>query len=72
LPIGILSQEIEGRLNARKLAGFINVNTVSGEDSLALVRIDGINVNGKQFKALGALSHRNFENFDIILQNSMF
>ncbi|MCM1394444.1 MAG: sigma-E processing peptidase SpoIIGA, partial [[Eubacterium] siraeum] len=30
LPIVLLSQEIEDRLNARKLAGFINVNTVSG------------------------------------------
>ena len=72
LPIVILSQEIEDRMNARKLTGFINVNTVSGEDSLALVSIDEICVNGKQFKALGALSHKNFGNFDIILQNSMF
>lgn len=72
LPIVILSQEIADRMNARKLAGYINVNTVSGEDSLALVNIDEIRVNGKQFKALGALSHKNFGNFDIILQNSMF
>ena len=72
LPIVILSQEIAERMNARKLTGFINVNTVSGEDSLALVNIDEICVNGKQFKALGALSHKNFGSFDIILQNSMF
>ena len=72
LPVVILSQGIEDRLGARKLAGFINVSTVNGEDSLALVSLDGINVNGKEFKALGALSHQNFGNFDIILQNSMF
>lgn len=72
LPVVILSQEIEDKLNARKLAGFINISTVSGEDSLALVSLDKVNVNGKEFKALGALSHKNFGNFDIILQNSMF
>jgi len=72
LPIVILSQELEDKLNARKLTGFINVNTVSGEDSLALVSIDKISVNGRHFKALGALSHKHFDTFDIILQNSMF
>lgn len=72
LPVVILSQEIEDKLNARKIAGFINISTVSGEDSLALVSLDKVNVNGKEFKALGALSHKNFGNFDIILQNSMF
>ena len=34
--------------------------------------IDKISVNGRHFKALGALSHKHFDTFDIILQNSMF
>lgn len=72
LPVVILSQEIEDRLGNREVAGFINVNTVSGEDSLALIDLDGVKVGDKEFKALGALSHRHFEKFDVILQNSMF
>lgn len=72
LPVVILSQDIEDKLGARKLTGFINVNTVGGEDSLALVALDSVSVNGKSFKALGALSHKSFDAFDIILQNSMF
>lgn len=72
LPVVILSQKVENKLNISDYNGFINVNTVSGEDSLALVRLDEVKVGEKHFKALGALSHKNFDNFDIILQNSMF
>lgn len=72
LPVVILSAEAEQKLCALDIKGFIQVSTVGGEDSLALVGIDEVGVNGKKFKALGALSRKSFGDFDVILQNSMF
>ena len=72
LPVVILSRQLEDRLNIEGTQGFIEVSTVSGNDSMALVTLDGVDVGGKQYKALGALSHQDFGAFDIILQNSMF
>lgn len=72
LPIVILSKDIEDKLDMHKYNGFVQVSTVGGDDSLLLVDIDEICVNGHKFKALGALSHKSFDSFDIILQNSMF
>lgn len=72
LPVVILSKAFEERLNSPAVMGFIQVSTVGGEDSLALVNIDELSIDGKSYKALGALSHKSFAGFDVILQNSMF
>ncbi len=72
LPVVILSQEVEDKLDDFVLEGYISVSTVGGEDSLPLVGLDEVDVEGKKFRAMGALSRKNFDNFDIILQNSMF
>ncbi|MDE6059960.1 MAG: sigma-E processing peptidase SpoIIGA [Clostridia bacterium] len=72
LPVVILSKSVEESLNSPEVMGFIQVSTVGGEDSLALVNIDELSVDGKSYKALGALSHKSFAGFDVILQNSMF
>jgi len=72
LPVVILSQKVEESLPRGEIKGFINVSTVGGENSLPLIDIDEIEVNGKRYKAIGALSRKSFDNFDIILQNSMF
>ncbi len=72
LPVVILSKELEEELGIRCPNGFVSVNTVSGEDSLPVVDIDEICVNGRAFRALGALSRKSFASFDLILQSSMF
>ena len=72
LPIVILSQKLERELCANKLSGFVSISTVSGEDELPLVDLDEVCVKGRTFKALGALSRKSFDSFDLILQNSMF
>ncbi|MDE5601820.1 MAG: sigma-E processing peptidase SpoIIGA, partial [Clostridia bacterium] len=58
LPVVILSKAFEERLNSPAVMGFIEVSTVGGEDCLALVNIDELSVDGKSYKALGALSHK--------------
>ena len=72
LPVVILSKEVEERLSPPNIKGFIQIGTACGEDSLTLVDIDEVTVDGKSYKALGALSKRSFDGFDVILQNSMF
>lgn len=72
LPVVILSQRVEDCLPRKEIKGFINVSTVGGDNSLPLVDLDEIEVSGKHYKAIGALSRMSFDNFDVILQNSMF
>lgn len=72
LPIMILSKETESRLPNCKIEGFVNVDTVSGEKSLPLVSIDRVDVDGRLYSAYGALSHKDFDGVDVILQYSMF
>lgn len=72
LPVVILSKEVEEKLSELDIKGFIQIGTACGEDSLTLVDIDEVTVDGKSYKALGALSRRSFDGFDVILQNSMF
>lgn len=72
LPIMILSKETESRLPNCKIEGFVNIDTVSGEKSLPLVSIDSVDVNGQLYSAYGALSRKDFDGVDVILQYSMF
>ncbi len=72
LPILILSKDAENKLPECKIQGFVSVNTVSGEQSLPIVRIDEVDVDGKRYSAYGALARKNFDGVDAILQYSMF
>jgi len=72
LPVIILSENAEKDLQPKNLMGFINVKTVSGEDSLPIVKLDEVKVRGKSYEAIGALSRKTFEDYDVILQSSMF
>ncbi|MBD5092618.1 MAG: hypothetical protein HDT36_04480 [Clostridiales bacterium] len=72
LPVVILSKSMGKSFDSLDILGYIEVSTVGGEDSLALINIDKLSVDGKSYKALGALSHKSFAGFDVILQNSMF
>ncbi len=72
LPVVILSESAEKDLQPKSLMGFISVKTVSGEDSLPIVKLDEVKVKGKSYKAIGALSRKTFQDYDVILQSSMF
>lgn len=72
LPVVILSQEVESKLDKLTIDGFLNVKTVSGEKDMPIVSIDEICVGNKRCKAMGALSRKSFDNYDVILQNSIF
>ena len=74
LPIVILSNCAERDLAVRDdmLEGFAQVSTVNSEGSLPLVRLEKVSVEGKEFKAYAALARKDFEDFDLILQNTMF
>lgn len=76
-PVVLLSKSAESKLsgldfiNPCNYEGFINAKTVGGEKSLPLVRLDGIGIDGKTFDAYAALTKSDFENFDVILHNTM-
>lgn len=72
LPIMILSKDAESRLPNCKIEGYVTVNTVSGEQSMPIVCIDSVDVLGKIYSAYGALSRKDFDGVDVILQYSMF
>lgn len=72
LPVVVLSQKFEDEVGKLPIEGFADVATVGGECSMPLVRLDEIQVDGKRTRVYGALARRNFENYDIILQNSTF
>ncbi len=72
LPVMILSKSVEDRLQNCDVQGFINVSTVGGDADMPLVYFDDVKIGNNHFKAYGALSHKHFDNIDIILQNSMF
>ncbi len=72
LPIFIMSKEVEQNLSTCEIQGYVSVSTVSGDKSMPIVYFDSIEVNDKTMKAYGALSRKEFDGVDIILQNSMF
>lgn len=72
LPVVILSKEVENKFDKMSIDGFINVQTVSGEKDMPIVSIDEICVGNKRCKAVGALSRKSFDRYDVILQNSIF
>ncbi len=71
LPVVMLSARAEQALDM-PAEGFIEVQTVSGQSSLKLICLDFVEIGGKDFKALGACTSKDFADYDIILQNSMF
>ena len=74
LPVVILSSEAEKTLavNVDMCEGFIDVKTVSGVGSMPIFRLDSVEVKGREFKAYAALSRETYDDFEVILQNSMF
>lgn len=76
-PVVILSKNLEDKFTALDngkidIEGFIFVKTVNSESSMPLVKLDKIVVRGKTYDAYGAISSSNFDDCDLILQNTMF
>ncbi len=74
-PIVILSADAERQIvdnSAFSVEGYVNVKTVSSECSMPIVKLDAVTVDGREFVAYGALSRKQFDGFDVILQNTMF
>ena len=74
LPVVIISQSAEKSLaiSDESVEGFIEVKTIGGESSMPIVRLDGLQVKGKNYVCYGALSRQDFDGVEIILQNTMF
>lgn len=72
LPIVIVSKQVEDSFADCKIQGFVNVSTVNGEDSMPIIYLDEISVDGTKYRAYGALARKNFDDVGLILQNSMF
>ncbi len=77
-PVVVISESLKNELGAldnnnnADIEGYINVETVSGESNMPLIKLDGVHVDGKSLSAYAALAHKNFDGFDLILQNTMF
>ncbi len=72
LPIFIMSKGVEEMMLRCDIQGYVNVSSVGDDKSMPIVYFDNIEVNDKTMKAYGALSRKEFDGVDIILQNSMF
>lgn len=72
VPVVILSENFAKRYNISAGERKINVSTVNGEEMLSVLPKIEIEVDGKIFPAEIAISNVDFDNFDMILQNSMF
>ena len=79
LPVIIVSERLactvdgwHGAGRVRNIEGYVELVTVSGRASLPIVKVDGVCVRGKVTKAYAALSERNFDGYEVILQNTMF
>lgn len=72
LPVVILSNDASLKLGDIKSEGSICVQTVAGDEHMSLFRPDCIKVGECEKQALCAISAMNFEEYDIILQNSLF
>lgn len=76
-PVIILSKTFDDKLTAldngkSHIEGFISVKTVNTESSMPLVKLDEVVVDGKRYDAYGAISSSDFDDCDLILQNTMF
>lgn len=79
LPVFIVSEKFaecvdgwHGEARAGNIEGFVEVVTVSGRASLPIAKVDSVDVDGRVTRAYAALSERNFEGYEVILQNTMF
>ena len=78
LPVIIASEKFssvivdENRAKSEQIEGFVELKTVSGNASLPIVGIDEVTVGDKKSKAYAALSERDFDGYEVILQNTMF
>lgn len=72
LPVVILSAKAEKELGKTDIEGFLHITTVSGECDMPITLLSNFEVDGKKMSCMGALSRKEFENCDLILQNSMF
>lgn len=72
LPVVIISKELTNRLGELKYEGYIEIETAGGGGELRLVKLDGVEVDGKRYAALGAISNGDLADVGVILQASMF
>lgn len=72
LPVIILSANAEKQLGKTDIEGFLSVVTVSGESNMPITKLQDVEVAGRRISCMAALSRKDFENCDLILQNSMF
>ena len=79
LPVMIVSERLaasvdgwHGREKAGNIQGFVELTTVSGTTSLPIVKVDDVCVGDRRCTAYAALAERNFDGYEVILQNTMF
>ena len=79
LPVVIVSERFAGGIDgwhgaarAASIEGFVELTTVSGRASLPIVKLDGVRVEGREIRAYAALADRDFDGYEVILQNTMF
>lgn len=72
LPVVIISNRMADALKDCRREGFIDVKTVNGSGCMPLVKLDSVELDGREMGALGAISEANIDGYDIILQASMF
>lgn len=77
LPVMIVSEKLAREIvgdgdRGKLIEGFVELSTVNGESSLPIVAVEEVRVGGRRSRAYAALSDRNFDGYEIILQNSMF
>ena len=79
LPVLIVSERFAGGIDgwhggarAASIEGFVELTTVSGRASLPIVKLDGVRVEGREIRAYAALADRDFDGYEVILQNTMF
>ena len=61
-----------GREKTSNIQGFVELTTVSGTTSLPIVKVDDVCVGDRRCTAYAALAERNFDGYEVILQNTMF
>lgn len=75
-PVVIVSEKLEKELIGADgkggSEGFIEVETVNGNGSMPLIKLDSVEVGRRKLQAYGALSGKRFGAYDVILQNTMF
>ena len=79
LPVIIVSESFaesvcgwHGSERASRIEGFVQLETVSGGASLPIVKVDGVRACGRETRAYAALAERDFDGYEVILQNTMF